>query len=125
MAVARHRRHERIHAGREFAGQQARRGREPVNYSAAAEARHRSGGGRADASLRRARQDRAQKRLNRGQTWNGVPPGSMKMQLRILRLRLRMTMPRETMRLIYRAVAMGEFSRQILQLRWPSDLRSE
>jgi len=35
---------------------------------------------------------------------NGVPPGIMKMQLRILRLRLRMTVPMETMRLIYRAV---------------------
>src|SRR5579863_7879923 len=41
----------------------------------------------------------------------------MKMQLRILRLRLRMTVPRETMRLIYRAVAMGEFSGQILRIR--------
>ena len=35
------------------------------------------------------------------------------MQLRILRLCLRMTVPGETMRLIYRAVATGEFSGQI------------
>src|SRR5579863_9773172 len=36
-------------------------------------------------------------------SWNGVPPGIMKMQLRILRLRLGMTAPRETMRLIFKA----------------------
>ena len=51
------------------------------------------------------------------QTWKGVPPGIMKMQLRILRLRLRMTVPREMMRLIQRAVAMGEFSGQVFRLR--------
>src|SRR5579863_1711013 len=46
---------------------------------------------------------RNNRRNNRSHRWNGVPPGIMKLQLRILRLRLRMTAPREPMRLIFKA----------------------
>ena len=56
---------------------------------------------------------------NRSQSWNGVPPGTMKMQLRILRLCLRMTV--EAMGLIYRAVAMVNFQSRSFGRR--SDLR--